>query len=161
MLDADKESWPMKVASTAATLGTPNKSVESVKAMKPEVSFKRKPQATSVDEPAADAVEVSNVVEDRIVGVEDSNLIAAFRGAGAYRGRGGYAHSAMEQTGTFPGSYQPNQQQGPIVPQPGFQPYTGWPQSHSSTPTSSTEMAGYFQDFNSMGAARFGGGLEN
>jgi hypothetical protein len=84
-----------------------------------------------------------------------------FRGAGAYRGRGGYAHSAMEQTGTYPGSYQPNQQQGPIVPQPGFQPYTGWPQSHSSTPTSSTEMAGYFQDFSSMGAARFGGGPEN
>ena len=77
VLDGDKESWPMKVASTAATLGTPNKSVESVKATKPEVSFKREPQATSVDEPAADAVEVSNVVEDRIVGVEDSNLTAA------------------------------------------------------------------------------------
>ncbi len=30
-----------------------------------------------MDEPAADAVEVSNVAEDRIVGVEDSNLMAA------------------------------------------------------------------------------------
>jgi hypothetical protein len=84
-----------------------------------------------------------------------------FRGAGAYRGLGGYAHSAMEQSGTYPGSYQPNQQQEPTVLQPGFQPYTGWPQSHNSTPTSSTEMAGYFQDFSSMGAARFGGGPEN
>ncbi len=67
VLDADKESWPMKGASTAATLGTPNKSVESVKVTKPEVSFKRKPQATSVDEPAADAVAVSNMAEDLIV----------------------------------------------------------------------------------------------
>jgi hypothetical protein len=56
---------------------TPSKFVEIVKPTKPELSFKIKPQATSVDEPATDVVVGSNVAENQIVGVEDSNLTAA------------------------------------------------------------------------------------
>ena len=96
-----------------------------------------------------------------------------FRGAGQYRGgRGGYAHAATEPV--YYQTQQPNLQQAqqtgqvgqPAVPQPGFQPYHGWQQapqmhSNSSTPSPANEMAGYFQDFNGIGAARFGDRSEN
>ena len=81
------------------------------------------------------------------------------RGGAPYRGRGGYAHSAGNEHQYYQNPHPqlpqlpPTPQPQPVVQQPqgqGFGPYQGgWPsaaqpQSHSSTPSSMGEMAGFF-----------------